>query len=32
VGSPGRIVELIERGKLKTQHVRGISAVRHWYG
>ncbi len=24
VGSPGRIVELIERGKLKTQHVRGI--------
>ncbi len=24
VGSPGRIVELIERGKLKTAHVRGI--------
>lgn len=24
VGSPGRIVELIERGKLKTAHIRGI--------
>jgi len=24
VGSPGRIVELIERGKLKMQHIRGI--------
>jgi superfamily II DNA/RNA helicase len=24
VGSPGRIVELIERGKLKTPHIRGI--------
>ncbi len=24
VGSPGRIVELIERGKLKTSHLRGI--------
>jgi len=24
VGSPGRIVELIERGKLKTQHLRSI--------
>lgn len=24
VGSPGRIVELIERGKLKTAHLRGI--------
>ena len=24
VGSPGRIVELIERGKLKTKHIRGI--------
>lgn len=24
VGSPGRIVELIERGKLKTQHIRSI--------
>src|SRR6185437_6093465 len=24
VGSPGRIAELIERGKLKMQHIRGI--------
>jgi superfamily II DNA/RNA helicase len=24
VGSPGRIVELIERGKLKTSHIRGV--------
>lgn len=24
VGSPGRVVELIERGKLKTAHLRGI--------
>jgi superfamily II DNA/RNA helicase len=24
VGSPGRIVELIDRGKLKTPHIRGI--------
>src|SRR6185369_4707161 len=24
VGSPGRIVELIERGKLKTPHIRAI--------
>ena len=24
VGSPGRILELIERGKLKMQHIRGI--------
>jgi superfamily II DNA/RNA helicase len=24
VGSPGRIVELIDRGKLKTKHLRGI--------
>ena len=24
VGSPGRIVELIERGKLKTVHIRAV--------
>jgi len=24
VGSPGRIVELIERGKLKTAHIRAV--------